>query len=190
MTADPYLDPRAGVLRNRLGITNPHELAVAEAGLSLAAIAELGTRVLPGGYDLFHLQAFHEEIFGDIYRWAGQIRTISIAKTDPFCLPQHIESYAAEVFTALAKERHLRGLTRSAFVRPLTHYFAEVNAIHPFREGNGRAQRAFIHQLCRQSGWPIDWSGLDQKRNSTASAASLRGDNDPLQALIDELVES
>ncbi len=189
MTADPYFDPRAGVLRNRLGITDPERLAAAEAGLSLAAISELGTRVQPGGYDLLHLQAFHEEIFGDIYAWAGQIRTISIAKTDPFCLPQHIESYAAEVFTALAKERHLRGLPREAFVGRLTHYYAEVNAVHPFREGNGRAQRAFFHQLCRQSGWPIDWSGLDEERNSAASAAALRGDNSPLHALIDEHVD-
>jgi cell filamentation protein len=188
VTVDPYLDPQTGVLRNNLGIGDPQQLREAEAGLTLAAIQDLGTRFLPGGYDLPHLQAFHKEIFGDLYPWAGQLRTVTIARTDPFCLPQHIEPYAAEVFNALAKEQHLRGLPRGRFVDRLTHYLAEVNAIHPFREGNGRTQRAFFHQLSRDAGWPIDWWDLDSDRNTTASIASLRGDNKPLRALLDELV--
>lgn len=185
---DPYVDPQTGVLRNTLGISDLELLREAEAGLTLAAMQDLATRFLSGGYDLTHLQAFHKEIFGDLYPWAGQIRTVRIAKTDLFCLPQHIESYAAEVFGALAKEQHLKGVSRGRFVDRLTHYFAEVNAIHPFREGNGRTQRAFFHQLSREAGWPIDWSNLDGHRNASASMASLRGDNKPLRALLDELV--
>jgi cell filamentation protein len=91
------------------------------------------------------------------------------------------------VFSALAKEQHLRGLPRTRFVDRLTHYLAEVNAIHPFREGNGRTQRAFFDQLSRDAGWPIDWSSLNRDRNTAASIASLRGDNRPLRALLDEL---
>lgn len=112
---------------------------------------------------------------------------VGIAKSDPFCLPQH-EAYAAEVFGGLAKERYLRGLPRDAFLDRLTHYFAEVNAIHPFREGNGRAQRAFFRQLSREAGWPIGWSDLDLDDNVRASMASLRGDNAPLRELLDSLV--
>jgi len=63
----------------------------------------------------------------------------------------HIEAYSAEVFGALARERYLRGLPRDSFLDRLAHYFAEVNAIHPFREGNGRVQRAFFHQLSREA---------------------------------------
>jgi cell filamentation protein len=70
----------------------------------------------------------------------------------------------------------------------LTHYYAEVNAIHPFREGNGRAQRAFFGQLSRDAGWPVNWRGLDRDENITASVASLRGDNTALHALLDALV--
>ncbi|GAA1017893.1 hypothetical protein Aple_027240 [Acrocarpospora pleiomorpha] len=72
----------------------------------------------------------------------------------------------------------------------MTHYFAEVNAIHPFREGNGRTQRAFFGQLSREAGWPIDWSGLDPDVNEATSMASLRGDNGPLRHLLDILVVS
>lgn len=147
MTADPYLDPTTGVLRNRLGITDSARLREAEAALSQAALADLGICGLSGDYDLPHLRAFHQEIFGDLYPWAGELRVVRIARSDLFCLPQHIEAYATEVFDGLAKERYLCGLRREAFVDRLTHYFAEVNAIHPFREGNGRAQRAFFLQL-------------------------------------------
>lgn len=142
-------DPASGVLRNRFGITDPDRLRVVGADLTAAAVADLGTRILPGGYDLVHLRLFHAEIFGDLYPWAGEIRTVGIAKSDPF---------------------------------------AEVNAIHPFREGNGRAQRAFFRQLSREAGRPIDWSGLDPQRNADASMASLRGDNSLLQEMLDSLV--
>lgn len=83
MNTDPYLDPATGILRNRLGISDSHRLASAEAGLTLAALADLGTRTLPGGYDLSHLRSFHREIFGDIYPWAGEIRTVGIARSEP-----------------------------------------------------------------------------------------------------------
>lgn len=188
MIDDPYLDAASGVLRNRLGITDLEQLGRVEAGLSAAALADLGMRSLPGGYDLAHLRAFHRETFGDLYPWAGEIRVVAIAKSDMFCLPQHIEGYAAKVFEALAGDRYLRGLARDEFVDRLTHYFAEVNALHPFREGNGRTQRAFFGQLARESGWRLDWSDLDADANVAASMASLRGDNRPLRHLLDALV--
>ncbi len=84
---DPYLDPAGGVLRNRLGITDAGELARAEAALSASRIVDLERRRLPGRYDLAHLRAFHRLILGDVYDWAGELRTVSIAKGSVFCLP-------------------------------------------------------------------------------------------------------
>lgn len=185
---DPYADPGTGVLRNRLGITDPDRLSEVEFAITRAATAILGMTVLPGRYDLAHLQDFHRRIFGKVYPWAGEIRTVAIAKTDLFCLPQHIAPYAAEVFGQLADEKHLRDLPRDRFVSRLTHFYAEVNALHPFREGNGRAQRAFVSQLARAAGRPIDWTTLDARRNAETAIASLRGDNRPLQAMFDDLV--
>ena len=89
----------------------------------------------------------------------------------------------------MAKERYLRGLERSAFVNRLTHYFAEVNAVHPFREGNGRTQRSFFRQMGEQAGWRIDWSDLDPEENVRASMLALRGDNGPLRSLLDGLID-
>ncbi len=84
---DPYVDPVSGVLRNRLGITEAEELGVAEADLSAVRLAGLRQRPLPGDYDLGHLRRFHERIFGDVYPWAGELRTVVIAKGGMFCLP-------------------------------------------------------------------------------------------------------
>ena len=67
--------------------------------------------------------AIHRRVFDDIYEWAGQLRTVAIAKGTWFCLPQYIESAAAEVFRALHGESLLRGLPRDVFTERLTHYF-------------------------------------------------------------------
>ena len=141
-------------------------------------------------YDLTHLQAVHKRIFGDIYPWAGQIRTVTVAKKATFCLPQYIESSAAVIFGKLRDERFLRGLGRDAFIRRLAYYLGEVNALHPFREGNGRAQRAFFEQLARDVGFTLSWQHLDAARNIEASAAIMRGDAEPMQTLLDALVRN
>ncbi|MBO0689989.1 MAG: Fic family protein, partial [Candidatus Dormibacteraeota bacterium] len=154
-TADPYVDPASGVLRNRLGITDQTTLTAVERDMTYVTLGRLASRPLPGAYDLSHLQAFHREIFGAIYPWAGELRTVAIAKGELFCLPQHLQAAGSDLFSGLAREHHLRGLDRDPFLDRLTHYLGEVNALHPFREGNGRAQRAFAGQLARQAGYVV-----------------------------------
>src|SRR5690348_12370516 len=93
----------------------------------------------PGHYDLDHLRAFHWTIFQDVYPWAGQLRTVLIVKAGAsFCLPHQIVETAAEVFGRLAAADHLRGRDRDGFLDGLVPLLAEINALHPFREGNGR----------------------------------------------------
>ncbi|GAA2543764.1 hypothetical protein GCM10010435_10120 [Winogradskya consettensis] len=70
----------------------------------------------------------------------------------------------------------------------LAHYYGEINAIHPFRDGNGRAQRAFLGQLAKDAGWRVAWSELDAAENDAASAAALHGDIGPLVAMLDDMV--
>ncbi|MBE1460772.1 cell filamentation protein [Nocardiopsis terrae] len=145
---------------------------------------------VPGGYDLAHLCRFHKEIFTDLYPWAGQIRTVNIAKGTWFCPVQNIQRYATDIFERLAGQDHLRGLGREKFVPALTEFYGDLNALHLFREGNGRAQRAFVGQLAREAGYRTAWERLDSERNDQASAVSLsRGEHGPLLALLDELVE-
>jgi cell filamentation protein len=185
---DPYLDLDAGVLRNRLGLTDAAELARAEADFSTVRIAQLRLTPLAGRYDLPHLQAFHRHLFGDVYDWAGELRTVSIGRGALFCLPERLVAEGAAVFGGLARDRHLRGLDRPAFVRGLTDLLARVNALHPFRDGNGRTQRAFLGQLAVEAGHPIHWAAMDPAENNAASKAAHEGDNDAVRSLLDLLV--
>lgn len=184
MTADPYIDPRTGILINKLGIVDEDTLREVTADISAARITQLTERPLAGAYDLAHLREFHRRIFGDVFPWAGQIRTVQISKLTGFCLPQHIESYAAGVFDKLARTRYLRGLERGTFVQELTFYHAEINELHPFREGNGRAQRAFLRQLAAEAGYRIDWTVVDPDQNVEAAVAAHVGDLEPLRQLL------
>ena len=188
MPEDPYTDPVTGVLRNRLGLRTAGELQTAEREITHAALVFLRESPVPPGYDLRHLCAIHRRIFGDIYDWAGQLRAVAIAKGSWFCLPQYIESSAAEIFRALHGESLLRGLPRDVFAGRLAYYLGEVNAVHPFREGNGRAQRAFFEQLASDAGFILDWQHLDADRNVAASAAIMHGDPAPMRKMLDELL--
>jgi cell filamentation protein len=185
---DPYADPVTGVLLNKLGLGTTAELEVAEREITHAALILLRESPVQPSYDLAHLCAMHQRIFGDIYEWVGEIRTVSIAKGSLFCLPQYIETSAADVFRALRGENFLRGLGRDALVRRLADYLGEVNAIHPFREGNGRTQRAFFEQLARDAGFTLAWQHLDAARNIEASASAMHGNTEPMRKMLETLV--
>lgn len=188
MTWDPYLDLGSGVLRNRLGITDPAELRHVEAALTASRLYDLNRVPLPGAYDLAHLRAFHRRIFGDVYDWAGELRTVPLGRGTPFCRPEHIVGDAGELFAWLARTGHLTGLARTAFLDGVTDLLADLNALHPFREGNGRTQRAFVAQLARDAGHPLRWAGMDATENVAASRAAHAGDIGPLRALLDKLI--
>jgi len=189
VTWDPYLDLQSGLLRNRLGITDARQQRHVEAELTASRIYDLIRSPIPGAYDLAHLRAFHRQIFQDLYDWAGELRTVSIGRgSRVFSLPQHLEADAGELFGWLARAEHLRGRDRKAFVDDLTELYADLNALHPFRDGNGRTQRAFLGQLAVEAGHPIHWAAMDPAENNAASKAAHEGANDAVRSLLDLLV--
>ena len=143
---------------------------------------------LAGGFDLPHLQTIHRIVFQDIYSWAGEVRTIPIAKNHPFCLPQFIEEQATQLFASLASEQGLVNLKCEVFIDRLTHFMSELNAIHPFREGNGRSQRMFFELLASDAGYVLDWSQTTEAENIAAHIAAMEGDTRLLRAMISAVV--
>lgn len=187
MSDDPYVYPSTSVLRNALDIHDDERLRHVEANLTRLRLVRLADTPLPGRYDLAHLQSIHRMLFEGLYEWAGELRSVRLAKDDLFCLPEHIESYAGEVFGRLADERRLADLNCEAFIDRLAHYLGEVNALHPFREGNGRAQRAFFGQLADDAGYLLNWDKVDPESNVQASIAAMRGDERPLRDLLTDV---
>lgn len=119
-----------GVLINKLGITSQEELSNAERILTSKRNAELLLEPIKGKFDLKHLQAIHKHLFQDIYSWAGELRTVDIAKSNLFCLAQFIPNYAEEIFRNLESENCLVNLDKAQFVKRCAYYFCEINALH------------------------------------------------------------
>ena len=167
-----YCWPGSFVLMNKLGIKDEERLFRAEKQLTMLRLLELQARPVEGNFDLKHLCSIHRYIFQDLYDWAGEIRTVDIAKGNMFCKAEFIESNAKTLFSRL-KEEHLDTLAASELVRKLAYYFSEINALHPFREGNGRTQREFIKALARSEGFDVDFTKVTADEMLAASKASF-----------------
>ena len=157
---DPYADP-SGVLRNRLGITDPDRLAKAERALAYQRAAELEIHPIAGSFDFPHLQAIHHHLLQDVYDWAGQLRTSdTTALGIPHCRPAFLHQELDRVFAQIAAEP-LSTTDRDAAVDTVARHWGELTLVHPFRDGNSRSQRVFFDQMLREAGWGIDWTAVD-----------------------------
>ena len=172
------------VLRNRLNIRSAEKLSIAERKLTMLRIADLLRRPVVGRFDLKHLCRIHEYIFQDIYSWAGQIRTVEIAKGTYFCKTEYITGMLNNLFNELREEMFLKELHGSKLVCRLAYYMSEINAIHPFREGNGRAQREFIRELALQNDVIIHYESVTAEQMINASIESFNGNYGPIEDLL------
>lgn len=183
---DPYLDPTSGVLKNRFGITDQKTLDEAEASLVAWRSYQLAQAPLKGKFDLTHLKAIHRHLFGDLYEWAGEIRTISLSRgSSVFAHPVHITTAAHTIFEQLANEKRLAGLDTTTFSKRAGYYLGEINVLHPFREGNGRTQREFISHLAYKNNYDIEWQNVTERQMTRASIAAFNGDSAQIVQLIE-----
>lgn len=184
MSDHVYCYPGSNVLINKRNIRTGGQLKEAETLYVSARLAGLQAEPVKGGFDFGHLCRIHGYLFQDLYEWAGVPRTVAIAKGSLFCLPQHISSYAGSIFPKLYRECLGAKDSPERFARTLAGHYADLNALHPFREGNGRAQREFTRALCLACGYRLDLTLTDRDEMLHASIRSLdAGDNAPLEAI-------
>lgn len=182
---DAYCYPGSDVLRNKANLTDQAALDAFEADITAARLLQLSQQPLDGTLDLAHLLRIHHAIFQDVYDWAGQLRTVDISRgTSRFANVRQIVPYAQAMFTKLASEQWLQKCGREDFAKRLAHYLSEINALHPFREGNGRAQRAFASQLAMRAGYALDYTGLTQETMYPVMATAFAGNEQPLADLL------
>jgi cell filamentation protein len=183
---DTYCYPNSFVLKNKLGLKDAARLAEFEAEISTQRATEPHPK---GRLDFKHYKRIHHHLFQDVYDWAGQVRSVRISKGgNAFCYPEHIETEAAKLFAKLANEDHLRNLDKAAFARKAAHFLAELNAIHPFREGNGRTQLSFLVILADQASHPLAMDRLEPKTLLKATIESFSGDEAGLEKQIASLM--
>jgi cell filamentation protein len=184
-SSDPYTYPGTDVLRNIPDIRDAQRLAAFEANATAARLIELDAAPLTG-FDVAHLRAIHRHVFQDVYSWAGEFRTVNISKGGHlFGAAAFVEQALHNVLRKLPAEHHLKGFDPERFARRAGFFMGEINAIHPFRDGNGRAQREFIRELGIEAGFMIDWSAVTIDQMMEASVVSFTtGDSSGLAAVI------
>ena len=186
---DPvYCYPNSNVLKNKLGIVNSDKLHQIERQLTALRIQDLIQKPIRGMFDLQHLQDIHFYIFQDLYTWAGNLRTMNIAKGNMFCNVLFLEEQAKHIFNAIKMDNYLERMDREMFVKRLAFHFSEINALHPFREGNGRTQREFIRELAIYNHYAIDFSNVSENEMFDASVDSFLCKYEKMEVLFNKCV--
>ncbi|MGH1469974.1 MAG: Fic/DOC family protein [Cellvibrionaceae bacterium] len=174
---DPYLIPESECLQNDLGITDTKTLNMLERQIVAPMLISLKKTPIEPTFDLQHLCNIHKRLFGRIYPFAGKVRVVEIAKGGKLFLPHALIGVVSEkLFLELRKENYLSGYDKEKFYQRVGYYFASINTIHPFREGNGRTQRVLIDQLVARNGYKINCPAISGFSIAEASAAALVGD--------------
>jgi cell filamentation protein len=186
---DPYCYPGTNTLINKLGITDLDAFFIAEREFTAVRLTELQRKPVRGNFGFAHLKAIHRAIFGDIFDFAGKIRTGEFLVKDDtiFCLGRNIEEYSTAIFGKLKNENKLRGLKKDIYIDRLAYFMGEVNALHPFREGNGRASREFFRTLSLSAGYNLDWGAVSKDRLLEADINAFDRDYSLLKEILFEI---
>jgi len=174
-------------MRNRLGIRQAERLAQAAYEFTALRAATLSLGPLLRG--LPHLCAIHQHLYQDIFDWAGDIREMDIYQGDTrFCHFAYIEKEGNALMQDLEEEGYLVGLEKADFINRLSHYYCEINVLHPFRIGNGIVQRIFFEQLAIHAGYQLDWRGIDPEAWAQANQSGAMGDLSALNTIFSKVV--
>ena len=156
---DPYLDPKTGILKNIPGLETQKQLDAFEETLFQANFPAATTYAeLCRSFSFRDWQEIHKICFSDIYEWAGSPRAVRISKGKTvFAYPETIVSQSAQYFNSLNDGLKKGDLTFEKCIE----IYAELNVIHPFREGNGRTQRILFAALLKCIGYEADYTLLN-----------------------------
>ena len=181
--ADYFVDGE-DILENKLGIHDLEALRSAEQEIVANKTADILNEPVEA-FGLGYLLHVHRVLFEDIYAFAGKMRTVDIAKPDvvtPFAHVQFLEVESKRIFDDLKKKNYLNNLDQKNFVEEITRLAAELNALHPFRDGNGRAIRLYLIMLTDNSGYLLDYSQVSAAEIIDADIRAFEGD---IKALIE-----
>ena len=184
-----YCYPNTEVLINKLNIKDIKKLQIYEAKITAAKSLGLRKKGITGDFDVKHIKQIHKYLFEDIYPFAGEFRTENIAKREfRFAQSEYIEPELENLLNKLKKKNYLEGLDKKELAIKLAYYLAELNVLHPFREGNGRTNREFIRQLALKNGYKLDLKKVKAEQILEASIESIV-DTKKLEEIIYECLQ-
>jgi cell filamentation protein len=168
--------PGGTVLRNRLDIYDFDELARVEHLLVTGRTDQLqrGDVLVQRTFDLGHQRTIHRHLFGDVYDWAGELRTVELYKDSPvpFATPSDIPR-VTDTAAQIIGSTPWGELGKDDFAERMSNVFAWVNYAHPFREGNGRTAKVFIMHVAELSRYRLRFDVIEPDRWNIASMYTL-----------------
>lgn len=184
-----YFTESDSVLVNKMGITDPDEMKRIETDVVALRMAEIWTKPPKGKMDFSYLRKIHRKLFGDLYHMAGKVRTVDMAKGDSmFCRAEYIPNVQQMLFAQAEKRFADQSFDPVLLASNLAWISSELNALHPFREGNGRAIRIFLVLLAQRYGYHMDIAAVDSQRRMAADMAAFQGDLKPLVQVYVEML--
>ncbi|MGH2316594.1 Fic/DOC family protein [Planococcus sp. SE5232] len=188
--ASMYCYPGTDVLINLFDVQDEEKLKKLEKVYSLLRLSELQINEPTDPLDVKAFLAIHRYLLQDVYPFAGELRKEMISKgSSAFAHPKHIEEQLLKIFKELKAENYLKNLPRDQLISRLAYFLSELNALHPFREGNGRSVREFARQLLLNAGYRLDWEKvLEPAEIINAFVDSFNKDTNRLEKLLDEII--
>jgi cell filamentation protein len=185
-----YCYPGTDVLKNKLGIKDNDALTIAEREITSLKLLKLYNKPAIEEFNFETLCKIHEIIFEDIYEWAGQIRRGDFLSkgNSIFCRGPYVVENAKIIFGDISKKNNLCGLNKSKFVERMAYYMGEINALHPFREGNGRTAREFFRQLSLNANYTLDFSKTEKEKLLTADIEAFNGRYEKLIQILEKII--
>jgi cell filamentation protein len=186
-----YTDPETGLLRNLPGITEPDVLLFVESSAVTKRLQELYENLIKisGIDDLFEI---HKHLFQDIYVWAGKKRIVEISKGGKQFFPTtHFDNALRYLDQLITEFKRIPKENKKSLAEKLAEILDNVNYLHPFREGNGRAQREFIRLLALEKELTLNLNPPDDKSvYEKYMKGTIESDLQTLTELIFELVDT
>lgn len=176
---------------NLIGAQDLKELSKRERIITLQEEKKLAISPIKGDFDYKHLKEIHKFLFKNIYTWAGTDRAEMglygyFGKgNSSFCKGEFLHKEADRIFKGLKEQNFLRNAKDiNSFAKDMANFMADLNALHPFREGNGRTQRIFLNELAKNAGYKLDLGLIKPDRMIAASIDAMIGKNTKLETLI------
>jgi cell filamentation protein len=186
-----YTDPKTGLLRNLQDITDPEVLLFVESGAVTKRLQELNENPIKiKGID--SLFAIHKHLFQDIYTWAGKKRIVEISKDRKQFFPtSHFDNAIRYIDNLVTEFKKIPKDNKKNLAEKLAEILDNVNYLHPFREGNGRAQREFLRILALEKELTLNLNPPDNKSvYERYMKGTIESDVNVLKELIIELIDT